>query len=465
MRWVLVASLYLSFGVGSLFAADGTVVLSRVDVLARALESNLGIRIQQFQVDVAKDGILREQGAFDPEVNASYESARPTGSSQDADSLNVSATGLLATGGTYGVSLGADEGLIGGSGEFSSFAGVTFRQPLLRSFGFANNLAGVRIARRQFELSEWQYKQLLLDTLASTVFAFNDLYEAQQSLASSKRSRDLALQLVEDNKKRIDLGVIAKLDIVSAEAQLAFRTERVLQVSNIVRRAQNRLKQLIFENAEAALAADIEAVPYSEELIEGEFSRFLGELLENSPDLRIGEMALEIARLRSGRDRNQALPSLDLIAQYGFSGSGDSLRDSLSSAFSDREESYSVGASFSFPLLNREARARRSISERREEIAVVDLGRIRQAIQLEFHTSFDVMQTNFQRVEATRRARELAELSLEAEEKKLNAGTSSTFVVLRLQNDLNGAELREISATTSFNRSVADFNRLRGVLD
>ncbi|MCH6257734.1 TolC family protein [Puniceicoccaceae bacterium K14] len=133
--------------------------------------------------------------------------------------------------------------------------------------------------------------------------------------------------------------------------------------------------------------------------------------------------------------------------------------------FSKGEESYSLGAAFSFPLLNRRARAQRTISEKREELALVDIERIRLAIQLEFHTSFEAMQTNFERVEATRYARELAEQSLSAEEKKLTAGTSSTFVVLRLQNDLNTAELREISAVASFNRSVADFNRMRGALE
>lgn len=101
----------------------------------------------------------------------------------------------------------------------------------------------------------------------------------------------------------------------------------------------------------------------------------------------------------------------------------------------------------------------------RERIAEVDLESVKQAIQLEFFASFEVMQTNFKRVYATQLARELAEQSLAAGEKKLNAGTSSTFIILRLQSDLALAELREITAIANYNRSVADFNRLRGVLE
>ncbi len=443
-------------------AASSTFLLTKEEALTRALERNLRIKIERSQVDIAKDGIDLEKGAYDPEIRANFETTRIE--NQDADSLSVSAEGLLPTGGTYGLNLSSDESFAPGGG-FNSFAGATFRQPLLRNFGLSNSLAALRIARRQFDLSEWEYKQMLLDTLAATIFAFNDLYEAQQNLVSSERSRDLAQQLVNDNNKRVELGVIAPLDIISAEAQLATRIERVLQVSNVVRRGQNRLKQLIFDNAEEALAEDIEAEAYREPEIEMGFAEYLVSLLESSPDFRIGEIALEIARLRMHRDKNQALPSLDFIAQYGFSGSGSSLEGSLDSAFSGGEKSYTLGAAIRYPILNRSARAQRAISEHRERIAEIDLQRLRQAIQLEFHTSFEVTQTNFRRVEATRQARELAERSLEAEEKKLNAGTSSTFFVLRLQNDLSSAELREISATTNYNRSVAEFNRLRGVLE
>lgn len=120
---------------------------------------------------------------------------------------------------------------------------------MLRNFGFKVNLGALRIARYQFDLSEWEYKQVLLDTLAATLFAFNDLYEAQQNLVSSVRSRDLAQQLVLDNNKRVALGAMARLDIVEAQAQLASRDERVLSANISVMRAQNRLKQLLFDNA------------------------------------------------------------------------------------------------------------------------------------------------------------------------------------------------------------------------
>ena len=438
------------------------VLLTKEEAMTRALERNLGIEIERSRVEMAKQGIELEKGVFDPELSASIttESTR----NRSTDSVEVGLTGLVSTGGTFSLGLRSQENAIIDD-QFNSFAGLTFRQPLLRDFGFTSNLAALRLARYQFDLSEWEFKQALLDTIASTLFAFNDLYEAQQNLESLTRIRDLTYQTVLDNEKRLALGVIARLDIIEAQAQLASRDERVLAATNSIALAQNRIKQLIFDDAEEALSCDLEAQVYSEPQVLHDFSGLLTTLLHSVPNYQIGVIALEMARLRLAHDQNQTLPTLNLIAQAGFRGVGGSLENSLESAFSRGEDFYSLGASFTMPLLNRSARAREAISTQRKRIAQVDLERLKQAIQLEFQTSFQIMQTNYKRVDATRLARELAERSLEAEQKKLEAGTSSTFFVLRLQNDLALAELRETSAVATYNRSVADFNRLRGALE
>lgn len=446
---------------GPCHAGDG-LPLSREEALGLALERNLGIRVARAEVEIAQEGVGREAGVFDPDLSVEYGVSGIENA--DTENVRVGVGGKLPTGASYDLSV-ASRGDLDQSNVFGGFAGLSFRQPLLRGFGLASNLADLKIARYQFDLSEWEYKQTLLDTLTATLFAYNDLYEAQQTLEIAVRSRELARQLVDDNRKRVELGVIAKLDIASAEAQLAFRGERVLQSSIQEMRAQNRLKQLIFDDAAEALAHDLEIRRYIESKIDGDFREELDGILENSPRYHVAEIALEIARLRLIRDRDQKLPSLDFIAQYGFGGDGTSLGGGLDRAFSEAEESYSLGFAARYPILNRVGRSRAAIAKLRESVSRIDLRRIKQAVQLEFRTAYDVMQTNWLRVEATRTARELAKRSLVAEEKKLNAGTSSSFVVLRLQNDLANAELRELAALANYNRSVAEFNRLRGVLE
>lgn len=335
----------------TLFGEERSIlVLTKEEAMTRALERNLGLKIERALVEIAGQGVELEKGVFDPELTASFGSA--SADDQNLESAGVGVNGLVAAGGIYSVGIDSNETLAS-PGNFDAFAGLTFRQPLLRSFGFSANLAALSIARYQFDLSEWEYKQLLLDTIASTVFAFNDLYEAQKNLESAIRIRDLTNQTVIDNDKRVSLGAMARLDIVEAQAQLASRDDRVLSATNSVTRAQNRIKQLIFDNASEALSYHLQAEVYTESEVFDDFSTYLSTLLENSPSYHIGEIALEIARLRLVRDKNQTLPSLDLIAQFGFSGSGSSMGNSIDSAFSGGEETYSLGASFGFPIMNR----------------------------------------------------------------------------------------------------------------
>ncbi|MGK0236705.1 MAG: outer membrane protein [Candidatus Pelagisphaera sp.] len=461
MKRVTLAALFLFANIPLAESAE-RLLISRQDAMALALERNLGIERGRSLVGIAEEGVSLEQGAFDPVLSGRFTSTDSGG--QSSDSLSADLGGKLSTGATYNIGVDSNENL-NTNGGFSSFAGISFNQPLLRDFGFAPNLAALRIARYRFNQSEWEFKQTLLDTLASTIFAFNDLYESQENLESSIRIRDLTAQTVKDISRRIEIGDMARLDIVEAQAQLASKQERVLSAENFVVRTQNRIKQLIFANAEDALAVDLEAEFYIEPEVSKEFASYLSSLLEKSPRYHVGEIALEIARLRLGRDRNGTLPSLGLIAQYGYSGFGNSIGGSLDSAVSDGNEAITFGASFRMPLLNRSARSQEAISKQQERIAKVDLDMLKQAIQLEFHSSYQIMQTNYKRLDATRLATELAEQSLGAEQKKLNAGTSSTFFVLRLQSALATAELREISAIAQYNRSVADFNRLRGVLE
>ncbi|MCH6256645.1 TolC family protein [Puniceicoccaceae bacterium K14] len=454
--------LFLLGGATVLMGETQLLDLSKREAMVRTLERNLGIRIEKSQLESSKEAIVAAKGDFDPEVSASFS----TNSYEDLDteSIELGVNGKTSVGTTYGLSATAAEGTDSPGGH-DAFVGLSFRQPVLSGFGLSANLVDLRVARYQFDLSEWEYKQTVLDTLVATLNAYNDLYEAQQNLAIAKRSRDLAKKLIEDDKRRVELGVRARLDVTSTEAQYAFRQERVLQAINAEKQSQNRLKQLIFDNAEDALSIDIVPQYYIDEYAEGDYKNYLDTLLENSPQFRLAELALEIARVRLGQRSNEKLPSLDLIAQYGFSGIGGSVKGSFDDAISGDSDFYSLGIEARYPLFNRRARAREQIANQDAISAELDLQRIKQAIQLEFRTAYEIMLTNFQRVEATRYAKEIAQRSLESEEKKLKAGTSSSFIVLRLQNDLASAESRELFALSSYNRSVARFNRLRGVLE
>ena len=143
-----------------------------------------------------------------------------------------------------------------------------------------------------------------------------------------------------------------------------------------------------------------------------------------------------------------------------------SLEESLDRAVGDGETAYSIGAVISIPFPNRTRSALKAQAYLRRNQAELALGELEQTIRLELDDAATRLQTDWERIQAARTARNLAEQALRAEERKLQAGTSSTFVVLRLQGDLAGAEIREINALVDYTVSLSQYHRIRGrILD
>ena len=125
---------------------------------------------------------------------------------------------------------------------------VSISQPLLRDFGKQTNRAKIHIAQRNHEVSKWAFVDIVISTITETIFAFNDLFFAQRNLEVAERSRELARTLYKQNLRRVELGTMAPLDVVVAEAELARRSERVILADRIRLDQQNRLKNLLFDD-------------------------------------------------------------------------------------------------------------------------------------------------------------------------------------------------------------------------
>ena len=135
--------------------------------------------------------------------------------------------------------------------DFQTFGGIQITQPLLRGFGFGGNasLLGVRIAKADRAISDWQYRQTVIDTITNVVVAYSNLDLAHQYLSAAQRSRDGAAALVVENEKRFKVGSISDNDVTSARARTALRDQGVLVAEQAVRDADNQLRLLLGESA------------------------------------------------------------------------------------------------------------------------------------------------------------------------------------------------------------------------
>ena len=464
----------------AMLPVSGDRPLSLSQLIELSLAKNFTIRVERFNPEIAETEIMRERSVFDPVFETSIITSKsenpqvddPFSDAPDAftieeDQFSLGLNGLLPTGLSY--SVGMDT--VNERGTFNDFedaydasASVSLVQPILRDFGSKTNRARIRIAKNNYELTNWEFRLVVMSRITETIFAYNDLYFAKRNLEVAQQSRDLADRLYNENLKRVELGSMAPLDVVVAEAELALRSERVLQAERVMLDQVNRLKNLISDNPDTVLSMQLGILPpeESEEFRPDPVQDF-AVALEHRPDYQQALLGLDTRNIELVLNRNQALPALDVVGSFGLSGQSGGFGSSLGDLSSVDNQSYTVGMVFSVPIPNREGKSRRIAATLARNQSEVVLERLKQNIIISLDNVAGRIETNWRRIEAAGKARDLARKSLTAEQKKLQAGTSTSFVVLRLQGDLANAEIRELEAITDYNRALAEYDFQRGL--
>ena len=448
--------------------------LSLDEAVHRALERNKSLKVEAFFRSIARANLLSAAGHFDPSLNfrRSYaEDGSPASTGPlvtqltQTDDYSLSLDGLTPWGLSY--SLGGSAQNRRGTfnryaDHYDTFGGVSVTQPLLRGFGFGANLAGVRIAKADRAISDWTFRQSAISTVTRVVIAYSDLVFANENLLIARRARDLVDSLVESNARRFKAGSMSESDVLQARAQAAQRGEAILFAERAVRDSDNALRQLIGEDAfplsgpllavETPAQADMTVNPADD----------LKAAYELRPDYQSARLGITRRRANDALARNQLLPRVDAVGSYGYNGLDRDFATSRRMVSNEDNRSYSAGVVVSVPLTFAEGRGRARAARFEVRQAEADLERFAQEIALGLANAAGQIETTRQRVVATRRAYELANQALDGELKKLQAGTTTTFVVLNLQTNLTSIESNLSRTLADQRRALASYERERG---
>ncbi len=453
----------------------------RLDVpraIEMALARNFQIEVASFQPRIAESHVTQELGRFDPRLEAGYSRSEDTDrrslAGQDAgrfitrtDSADIGVTGLLPWGTRYDFGAAVENGRDTGNDfedQFSVTPTIGATQPLLRGFGTAANLADVRIARTDARISEWVYRQRIIDVITQVYFVYNELYFSMENLQVAQRSRGLAQQLLRDNEQRAEIGVMSPLDVTTARADFAAREEAVLLARRSVRDNENFLKQLITDDIDALLARPLLiSPPPSPQGLRLAVPEGIRAALDWRPDYRQALLDIRRQNISLAFARNQALPRLDLSASLDLIGFDSGFSSSVGNALNRDRTEWSAGAIFSVPIPNREGRGSVNAAQLRAAQALVELKRLEQDIVVRVDNASGQIETNRERIESTAEARKLAQESLDAGGERLRAGSATTFELLELQTRLSAAEAAELRARADYNKAAAEYDRQTGL--
>jgi outer membrane protein TolC len=455
------------------------------ECIERALANNLDIRLERINPSIASWGVVFQQAVYDPVLagTVDFENNSQPLDPERATALGIGSiktetlsiqsglTGLLPSGAQYGLNL-ADARVLGTLASnfvHTGSATISLTQPLLKNFGFGVNAAQIRVARATRSVAIQTFLNAVQNTLTAVVNAYYELIFAIEDHKAKLEDLSRAKTLLEENRRRTQIGVMSPLDVTQAEAGAAEREEAVILAEQQIHVNENTLKRLISRDVLEFSAITLQPVDYPQvEIVDTDISHSTQLALERRPDLVGLRRELERRGILVRYNRNQLWPQVDVMGSYGGNArSGDATRDGTFGNFFDNLTSgdnpvWNVGVVVSVPIGNRRARANYNIARLDEDQAVINLKKLEQDILVQVDNAVRQVRTNLKRVDATRVASRLAEESLAAEETKLHAGTSTSFLVLQAQSQLAAARSAEIRALADYSESLAELARVQG---
>ena len=453
--------------------------ISLQDCIQDALAKNLDLRIARYAPSQAELDLKAAYAGYDPLffLGGQHNYSRsgggldpathlPTPTSQiDADSFSSSVvSGLMPWGTKYSLQGNISEsyGTIGGkpTDQSRGSASVSLTQPLLKDFWINGTRLNIRVGKNRVKYSELGLKQNIMSTATTVEKAYYDLIAARENVKVQEKAVEIAVALLNENKKRVEFGAMTPLDAQDAEAQAASSQAALIRAQQALHTQLEILKGLIGDNFAAWSEVDLVPVDtLSTNRQSFDLQQSWSTALTERPDLLQSKLDVERQGVTLKYNRNQMFPELDLIGSYGHNASGArefySAFDQLGNG---SQPSYYYGAQISFPLGNVGARAAYKKGKLTMETLLLDLKKLEQTVMIQVHNDIGTINADYDNLEASRKARAFAEAALDAEQIKLQNGKSTTYTVLQKQRDVTSARASEIQALADYNKALSQLS-------
>jgi outer membrane protein len=490
-------------------AAQGSAPVRRLsvdDAVKLALEQNLGIQVERINPQIQDLTIAETRSSWAPTLTTNIASGSTDSpvTSAFAGGQNLVNDGrfetsfgvqqLLPTGANYSVSW--DSTRTTTTNFFNNFnpqlrsnVSLSVNQPLLRNWKIDNVRQQLQINERLREVSDVNLRATITQTMRNVKNAYWDLVFALNNLTAQRESLDLSRRLLADNEKRVQIGTMAPIDIVEAQAEVARNQETVIVAEAAIKQAEDRLRALILDpdtpDFWTVTLEPTDNAPYS-----------VADLNIGTAVQRATANRSEVLQARNGLQqndvtiqylRNQVLPEINASATYGLVGVGGTqfeplnfsqlgggiparnivaargFNSVLGDVFTNAYPAWTFGVQIGYPIGTSTSEANLAKARLQYSQAQAQLRNTELQIATQVRDAGRQVQTNRQRVETSRVSRELAERRLEAEEKKLAAGIQTTFFVFQAQRDLAQARTNEVKALLDYNKSMVDFEAVQEV--
>ena len=366
---------------------------------------------------------------------------------------------------------------------------MTFSQPLLAGFGLAVNRRGIHQAENSLRVQDYVFEQQVMTTVAAIVSLYWDLVSFNEQVKVAEQAMATSQKLYDDNKKQVEVGTLAQIAIIQAEAEIASREQDLTVARTNVLQQETIIKDVLSKNGIASpTIADAHIVPLDKirvpavepiEPIQDLFTK----ALQARPELPQSRLNIANSKLSILGDKSNLLPSVNAfttLANNGQAGSinplpplGGNIRapdpffvggygSYLSQLFSRNFPNYAVGVQLNIPIRNRAAEAdyiRDSLGLRQSEL---QLQKQQNQIRADVQNAVISLQQARVRYQAAVKSRMLEEQTLDAEQKKFALGASTSYNVILIQRDLLTSLGNEVTAESNYVKARANLDFVTG---
>ncbi len=534
---------------------DGKLMLSIEDAVSLALENNLDIAVQQFTPWIAETDLLRAKAGgavhglgatqnvtlgaspafgFDPVISGSvgynhslipvnnpFLSGVGTTSSfftltnQD-NTYNVGYSQGFHTGTALSVTFDNTRSSTNSPEEFYNPAvqpvlTVQAQQQLLNGFGRLANTRYIVEARNTRKVAELQLQAQIIATVTATKNAYWELVYARENVKVQATAVATSQHLYGDNKKQVEIGTLAPIEIVRAESELATDQQNQIVAQTTQLQDETVLLNYITKDPMALGLKSIEIVPTTpisevQAINLAPIEEAVHEALLHRPEIQEYDLNLKNSDIEVRVTKNALLPTVTLYGEYSGTGlagntlalgnvatfapsypivdangnpipgqflgqpatyTSSSLTESgiptaLKQTFDNKFPTYAAGINFSLPLRNRSAQADNARALLDERQLQVQYRQVQNQIFLGVRNAQIALQQDFAQVAAADRAQTLAQQTLEAEQKKYQLGASTTFLVIQDQRDLTNAQGNALRARINLAEAQINYDQALG---
>lgn len=501
------------------------------EAIRLALENNNDIDSSRVNVEKAEFDLTAARGAYDPVFSSeSYFERRETpvssllgGGGTGSLIVQKDLTGTFRVGGfsprgggSYQLDfssrwLTTTDRLSALSPQYPTSLNFSYTQPLMRGRSFDERRHRVEIAKKNLSLTDAQFRQRAIEVITGVQQAYWDHAFALRNLQVQSDAVQEARTQLESNRRRVEQGSLAPIDIVEAETQVANFEQNVYLAQEGVMRAENALKMLVLPDRGDPLwsRALLPVSPVNLEPPRISLADAVGAALSSRSEVAQVNTSSEINGLNTRYFRNQAKPQVDLFGSYsslGLAGTAvptgsdpitaataalqqrvDELSvraglpplpppatfgvsdelvggygQSLTNLFQQNYPTFRLGVRITLPFKNRTAEANlgRTLAERRG--IKNQRAQLEQLIEVDVRNAIQALRSGEARLAAAASGRETAEKQYLSEQRKFETGSSTVFLVFERQTRLVAARGRELQAQTDLNKAIAEFQRATG---